>query len=33
MKRYRYRCAITGHFVTAAYAKTHPKTTVRERIK
>lgn len=30
--RYRYRSARTGHFVSAAYAKRHPKTTVRERI-
>jgi hypothetical protein len=31
MKRYRYRSAKTGKFVTAAYAKRYPKTTVRER--
>lgn len=31
MKKYRYRSAITGHFVTAKYAKRHPRTTVRER--
>lgn len=31
--RYIYRSAKTGRFVTAAYAKRHPKTTVRERIK
>lgn len=30
--KYRYRSAITGGFVTEAYAKRHPKTTVRERI-
>jgi hypothetical protein len=28
---YRYRSAITGRYVTAAYAKRHPKQTVRER--
>jgi hypothetical protein len=27
------RSAITGHFVTPGYAKTHPKTTVTERPK
>lgn len=32
-KRYRYRSAISGHFVTAKYARAHPKTTVRERVK
>lgn len=31
MKRYRYRSAVTGRFVSAAYARKHPKTTVRER--
>ena len=32
MKRtYRYRSAVTGRFVSAAYAKKHPKRTVRER--
>lgn len=31
--RYRYRSAKTGYFVSAAYAKRHPKTTVRERVK
>jgi hypothetical protein len=29
--RYRYRSAITGRFVSAAYAKRHPETTVREK--
>lgn len=32
MKRaYRYRSAVTSRFVSAAYARKHPKTTVRER--
>lgn len=30
---YRYRSAITGRYVSAAYAKKHPSTTVRERVK
>lgn len=30
--RYRYRSAIWGHFVSAKWAKDHPRTTVRERI-
>lgn len=30
---YVYRCAITGRFVTAAYARRHPTTTVRMRVK
>lgn len=30
LKRYRYRSAITGRFVTAAYAKRYPRRTVRE---
>jgi hypothetical protein len=29
----RYRSAITGRYVTEAYAKKHPKTTVKERDK
>jgi hypothetical protein len=29
----RYRSAITGRYVTEAYAKKHPTTTVRERDK
>lgn len=35
MKRkaaYRYRSAVTGRYVTAAYAKRYPKKTVRERV-
>ena len=30
---YRYRSAITGRYVSAAYAKRHPTTTVRERVR
>lgn len=30
--RYVYRSAITGRFVTAAYAKRYPHRTVKERI-
>jgi hypothetical protein len=30
---YLYRSAITGKFVSAAYAKRHPKTTIRQRVK
>lgn len=33
MKRYRHRSAVTGKFVSAAYAKRWPKKTVRERVK
>lgn len=29
----RYRDVITGHYVTEAYAKKHPKTTVKETDK
>lgn len=29
----RYRSAVTGRFVSAAYAKRHPKTTLAERVK
>lgn len=29
-RRYRYRSAITGKFVSAAYAKRYPHRTVRE---
>lgn len=29
----RYRSAVTGKFVTAAYAKRYPRRTVRERVK
>lgn len=31
--RYRYRSAVTGRWVTEAYAKRYPKRTVRERVK
>jgi hypothetical protein len=31
--RYRYRSAITGRFVSAAYAQKHPENTVREKVK
>lgn len=30
---YKFRSAKTGKFVTAAYAKRYPKTTVMEKIK
>lgn len=30
---YRHRSAISGQWVSAAYAKRHPRTTVRERIR
>lgn len=30
---YRYRSAKTGRYVSAAYAKTHPSTTVKERVR
>ena len=30
MTCYRYRSAITGRYVTAKYARRHPRTTVRE---
>lgn len=33
MKRYRYRSALTGRFVSAAYAKRRPSTTIRELVK
>ena len=36
MKRkptYRYRSAVTGRYVSAAFAKRHPKQTVRERVR
>lgn len=33
MAMYRYRSAITGRYVSAAYAKANPTTTVRERIR
>ena len=31
--RYRYRSAITGRYVSAAYATANPETTVRERVR
>ena len=33
MTQYRYRSAITGLFVKAAYAMKHAATTIRERVK
>lgn len=30
---YLYRSAVTGRYVSAAYAKQHPKETVREAVK
>ena len=33
MKRYVYRDAKTGKFVTREYAEAHPDTTVREEVK
>lgn len=33
MIRRRYRSAITGRFVSAAYAKRYPHLTVGERVK
>lgn len=30
--RWRFRSAVTGEFVSKAYALLHPKTTVRERL-
>lgn len=30
--RYVFRDAVTGHFVTKAYALLHPGSTVRERV-
>ena len=32
-KRYRFRSAVTGLFVSLWYALRHPKTTVREAVK
>jgi hypothetical protein len=32
-KRYRFRSAVTGHFVSKAYALLHPFTTVREFVE
>lgn len=31
-KTYRYRSAVTGRWVKAAYAKRYPDRTVRERV-
>lgn len=31
--RYRFRSAVTGLFVTRAYALLHPATTVMEKVK
>jgi hypothetical protein len=30
---YVYRSSITGKFVSAAYARLHPKTTIRQRVR
>jgi hypothetical protein len=32
-RKYRHRSAITGRYVTAAYAKRYPHTTWRERVR
>lgn len=32
-KRFVFRDAVTGEFVSKAYALLHPSTTVRERVK
>lgn len=32
MLAYRFRSAVTGLFVSALYAVSHPRTTIRERI-
>ncbi len=32
-RKYRYRSAITGRYVSAAYAKRYPANTVRERVR
>lgn len=31
--RWRFRSAVTGEFVSKAYALLHPSTTVRERVE
>ncbi len=31
-RKYRFRSAKTGRYVTAAFAKRYPKTTVSERV-
>ena len=32
-RRYVYRSAVTGKFVSAAYAKKYPHLTIKERVK
>ena len=32
-QQYKYRSAITGRYVAAAYARRYPRRTVRERVK
>lgn len=32
-KRFRFRSAVTGRWVTAAYAKRYPHRTVREAVR
>ncbi len=32
IRRWRYRDAITGEYVTRAYAEAHPSTTVKEKM-
>lgn len=32
-RRYNYRSAITGKFVSKAYAEAHPAECIRERVK
>lgn len=31
--RWRFRSSITGLFVSALFALTHPRTTIRERVR
>lgn len=31
--KFRYRSAVTGRWVSAAYAKRYPRHTIRERVK
>jgi len=31
-RRYRYRSAITGYYVTERFARAHPRTTVKEAV-
>lgn len=31
-KKYRYRSAVTGEYVSRLYALLHPSTTVKERV-